>query len=60
MPRGKGGQKDEQPEAKPAIKRTTIAFPTAQYRALKIYCVQNEKEMSAVVCEALAKMGISE
>ena len=60
MPRGKSGQKEEQPPSKPATKRTTIAFPTAQYRALKIYCVHNEKEMSAVVCEALAKMGIEE
>jgi hypothetical protein len=39
-------------------KKTTISLPTSQYRALKIYAVQNDKEMSEVVSEALHKLGI--
>jgi hypothetical protein len=41
-------------------KKTTISLPAAQYRALKIYAVQNDKEMSEVVSEALSKLGIRE
>jgi hypothetical protein len=41
-------------------KRTTVYLPVAQYRALKIFAVQNDKEMSEVVSEALSKLGIRE
>jgi hypothetical protein len=44
--------------ARPDRKRTTIYLPMAQYRALKIFAVQNDKEMSEVVSEALKKLGI--
>jgi hypothetical protein len=57
MPRQKGSGSSKT-EEKTDTKRTTITLPTAQYRALKIYCVQHDAEMSAVVSEALKKLGI--
>lgn len=39
-------------------KRTTVYLPTPLYKALKIYAVQNDKEMSEVVVEGLRKLGL--
>lgn len=64
MPRGKTGETGKTETSKNAesdkadIKRTTFALPKAQYRALKVYSAQHDMEMSAVVSEALKKMGI--
>ena len=60
---GRGGKEKKASPDKGGLerterKRTTIYLPTAQYRALKIYAVQNDKEMSEVVSEGLKKLGI--
>ena len=38
--------------------RTTIVLTKSLYRALKIYAVNHDQDMSEVVTEALHKLGI--
>lgn len=52
-PTGTEGEKSPEPR-----QRTTIVMPKSLYRALKIYAVNHDQDMSDVVLEALAKLGI--
>jgi len=40
------------------IKKVTLHLHTSQWRALKVYAAQNDREMSGIVAELLEKAGI--
>jgi hypothetical protein len=40
------------------MKKVTLHLHTSQWRALKVYAAQNDREMSGIVAELLEKAGI--
>ncbi len=40
------------------MKKVTLHLHTSQWRALKVYAAQNDREMSSIVAELLEKAGI--
>jgi hypothetical protein len=52
-----GAEEGAKPEAEPR-KQVTVYLPPQQWRALKVYAAQHDREMSEVVSDALSRLGI--
>ena len=58
MSRAPGKKTDAEKAQDDLKKKVTLHLRTSQWRALKVYAAQNDKEMSEVVSELLTQAGI--